>query len=485
MGAIDEHTYARMHQAAAVAGGDDPYIGRTFDGRYEILSKMGEGSQARVYLGRHVLIDRLVAVKCLLPVLAADSGLVARFLNEGRAAGALGHANIVESIDMGFAPDGAPYLVLERLQGRTLAEEITVCRRLAPSRAAYIGSQIASALSAAHARDIVHRDLKPANVLLVERSGRPDHVKVLDFGISKFNAGGSRVTTIKGQTLGTPGFMAPEQIEDPLNIDIRADVYGLGATLYDMLCGTPPFAEIGFPKILRLIVEEEPRSLSEMRPELPVGLVEIVERAMSKSPADRFQTMAEFEDALLGFAEEPARSRAPEALPIHRGFATLPAIDVPRSGRADPRSSSQPGPRRSRRKQGIALAVLLLFLGCLAVMFGSRGGTPEVNPSRAVARPEWRQPEPIAEEPPRKAGREDRTTDAPAAAPEAAPGASARAVEARERSSSSRSPWKAPVRAAAVTMSSRSLPGPAQDATSCNPPFFYDGKKKLFKPGCI
>jgi serine/threonine protein kinase len=485
MGAIDEHTYARMHQAAAVAGGDDPYIGHTFDDRYEILSKIGEGSQARVYLGRHVLIDRLVAVKCLLPVLAADKSLVARFLNEGRAAGALGHANIVESIDMGFAPDGAPYLVLERLQGRTLAEEIAVCRRLVPSRAAYIGSQIASALSAAHARDIVHRDLKPANVLLVERSGRPDHVKVLDFGISKFNAGGSRVTTIKGQTLGTPGFMAPEQIEDPVNIDTRADVYGLGATLYDMLCGTPPFAEIGFPKILRLIVEEEPRRLSEMRPDLPVGLVEIVERAMSKSPAHRFQTMAEFEDALLGFAEEPARSRAPEALPIHRGFGTLPAMGGPRSGRSESPSSSEPRPPRSRRKQGIALAALLLFLGCLAVLFGSRARTLEGNSSRPVARPELRQAAPIAQKPPPNAGREDRATEAPAAAPEAVPGAAARAVEPREHPSSSRSSWKPAMCAAPVAVSSRSLPGPLQDSTSCNPPFYYEGKKKLFKPGCI
>src|SRR5262249_29406822 len=150
--------------------------------------------------------DRQVAVKFLLPVLATDRSLVGRFLNEGRAAGSLGHPNIVESLDMGFAPDGAPYLVLELLKGRTLADEIVATGPLEPGRAAYIGPQIASAVSAAHARGIVHRDLKPANVLLIERNGRPDHVKVLDFGISKFTATGSRVTTITGQPLGTPGF---------------------------------------------------------------------------------------------------------------------------------------------------------------------------------------------------------------------------------------------------------------------------------------
>src|SRR4051794_26519167 len=118
MGAIDENI-GRARAGEADPAGDDPYVGHTFDDRYEIRSKIGEGSQARVYLARHVLIDRPVAVKFLLPVLATDKSLVARFLNEGRAAGALGHPNIVESLDMGFAPDGAPYLVLELLQGRT------------------------------------------------------------------------------------------------------------------------------------------------------------------------------------------------------------------------------------------------------------------------------------------------------------------------------------------------------------------------------
>jgi serine/threonine protein kinase len=486
MGAIDEHTYARAHQGEADPGGGDPYIGHTFDDRYEIRSKIGEGSQARVYLARHVLIDRLVAVKFLLPVLATDKSLVARFLNEGRAAGALGHPNIVESLDMGFAPDGAPYLVLELLQGRTLAEEIVLCRTLAPSRAAYVGSQIASALAAAHAREIVHRDLKPANVLLVERSGRPDHVKVLDFGISKFNAGGSRVTTIKGQTLGTPGFMAPEQIEDPVNIDTRADVYGLGATLYDMLSGAPPFAEIGFPKILRLIVEEEPRRLGEMRPDLPVGLVAIVERAMSKSPADRFQTMAEFEDALLGFAEEPARSRVPEPLPAHRSVGPLVSMGPVRGERSEVLGSPEPVvvPRRSRRKRTVALVAVLLLLAGLALLLAGRRAALETNSPRPVARPEQRH-ELVSAAPQLGEGRDEaRATASAATKAEPAPSATLPAGEPHEHASSSRSSGKS-VRTAAVAANSRSATGPAQDPLNCNPPFYYEGKKKLFKPGCI
>src|SRR5215813_10237535 len=146
MSALNEEDPAFANGARdSRASDEDPYIGRKFGDRYEILSKIGEGSQARVYLARHVMIDRPVAVKFLLPVLATDQSLVGRFLNEGRAAGSLGHPNIVECLDLGFAPDGAPYLVLELLKGRTLAEEIIAVGQLGPGRAAYIGSQIASA----------------------------------------------------------------------------------------------------------------------------------------------------------------------------------------------------------------------------------------------------------------------------------------------------------------------------------------------------
>lgn len=454
---------------------DDPYIGRTFGERYEIISKIGEGAQARVYLARHVLIDRPVAVKFLLPVLASDKSLVARFLNEGRAAGALGHPNIVESLDIGFAPDGAPYLVLELLNGRTLDEEIVFARGLLPSRAAYIASQIASALAAAHAQDIVHRDLKPANVLLVESNGRPDHVKVVDFGVSKFTAGGSRVTTITGQPLGTPGFMAPEQIEDPQSIDNRADVYGLGATLYDMLAGEPPFADVGFPKVLRLIVEEEPRKLGDIRPDLPIGLVAIVERAMHKSPALRFQSMAEVENALMAFAEEPLRFSSVE--PRYSG--------VPRSSQVPrPAPSSAPVPpvgldeppagAPKKRKRAIVLLLALLFAGVTSfVVLHDR--KPPAEPSSSgvhiastVARAfPSSLPTSIAPATPVPSAEVDRVAMG-------APSAAIPSTRPRDRSTSH-----------VVSRVRPNNPPEAASGINCTPPFFYDGKKKLFKPGCI
>ena len=285
--------------------GDDPYIGAIFAQRYRLLSKIGQGSQARIYLARHLIIRRQVAVKVLLPAFAGDKTVVDRFLNEGRAAGTLGHPNIVESLDMGRAPDGSPFLVLELLEGKTLADEMALIGPFLVGRAAYIAVQVASAIAAANARKIIHRDLKPENVFLIDRGAKPDHVKVLDFGISKFV--GTRVTTLKGQFLGTPDYMAPEQIKTPETVDVRADVYAVGGMMYAMLAGEAPFANIEFPRVLQSIVEDAPRRIADLRPQLPQELVAVIERAMAKDPAARYQTMAELEDALHPFALEPRK----------------------------------------------------------------------------------------------------------------------------------------------------------------------------------
>ncbi|HEU4406068.1 MAG TPA: serine/threonine-protein kinase [Polyangiaceae bacterium] len=304
--------------------GDDRYIGTTLASRYQIVRKLAEGAQARVYIARHTRIGRHVAVKVLLPALATDRDLVNRFLNEGRAVGTLGHPNIVEFIDMGVAPDGLPYLVMEMLEGASLAYEISRAGPFNPGRAAYIGAQIASAVSLANQRGIVHRDLKPENVFLAESGERPDHVKVLDFGISKIAGAGTFMGSAQARVLGTPGFMAPEQLENPSNVDARADVYSLGATLYDMLTGAPPYAEVDFLKLLRAIATEKPRRLDELRSGLPPGLVAVVERAMSKSPADRFQTMFDFEQALLPFVVEPLRRKSEPAPSPRPTFSRRP-----------------------------------------------------------------------------------------------------------------------------------------------------------------
>jgi serine/threonine protein kinase len=233
-----------------LSGGQSPnastgvLIGQLLGERYRIVGEIGKGGMATVYVAEHMLIGRLVAIKVLHPQFAENAECVRRFLAEGRTVGTLGHPNIVESTDMGFTANGAPFMVLELLDGRNLEEEIHRCGKLPIARAVHIAQQIASALAAAHARGVIHRDLKTPNIFLIDPGGR-DHVKVLDFGISKFLETTGK--TQRGMLLGTPSFMSPEQVSDPGSVDRRTDVYSLGVILYEMVGGKLPFDQTKFP----------------------------------------------------------------------------------------------------------------------------------------------------------------------------------------------------------------------------------------------
>ena len=279
--------------------------GQMLEDRYKIVRKLGSGATASVYLARHSRINRLVAIKVLRTNARADPKLVQRFLNEGQAVGAMGHPHIVESTDMGYMPDGAPFLVLEYLEGRDLGRELAAMGPLETGRAIRLITQVASALAAAHGKGIVHRDLKPENVFLVQRVGRADHVKVLDFGVSKFASEG---VTEAGVIYGTADFLSPEQVGATDAVDGRTDVYALGVLLYQTLTGHLPFEDYKFPDILRAIVTEPPTPISRWSNDVPREAVEIVERCLKKKPEERFQTMSELETALLPLAETPVSS---------------------------------------------------------------------------------------------------------------------------------------------------------------------------------
>ncbi|MCA9579964.1 MAG: serine/threonine protein kinase, partial [Myxococcales bacterium] len=189
-------------------------VGRVIANRYRILALIGEGGMGAVYVAEHLLIGRKVAVKRLHPELAGDEKAVARFQREARAAGATGHEHVVEILDLGFGDDGAPYLVMEYLRGRSLAQVLDAEGRLAAGRACRIVGQVLAALSAVHARGVVHRDLKPDNILLSRRGADSEFVKVVDFGISKIrqeDGDPKHDLTRTGVMLGTPFYMSPEQ----------------------------------------------------------------------------------------------------------------------------------------------------------------------------------------------------------------------------------------------------------------------------------
>src|SRR5215471_9629475 len=193
--------------------GADPLIGRVLSERYRILRRVGQGGMGTVYQAQHALIDKKVALKVLSPELARRADLVARFLQEVRSASRIGHENVVDISDFGQSPEGMVYVAMELLEGQNLATVIKTEGTIEWTRARPILMQVAKAMRAAHEHGIIHRDLKPENVFLVQREGRPDFVKVLDFGIAKSvnQDGDTPRLTQKGPVFGTPEYMSPEQ----------------------------------------------------------------------------------------------------------------------------------------------------------------------------------------------------------------------------------------------------------------------------------
>jgi len=283
--------------------GEDPRIGTTLGGRYYVRRLCGEGAMGRVYEAQHIDIGKRVAIKVLHASFHTSADLVERFRREARAASKIGHANIVDVTDSGTTPDGAFYFVMEFLDGTDLEETIDRDGALPVERALLIAAQITRALEAAHAADVIHRDLKPANIMLVNRKGEDDFVKVLDFGISKdldLASGDQHVALTRPDVaIGTPVYMAPEQAAGkPANA--LTDVYAVGGLLYEMLTGHPPCAGTDAIDVLHRKANEEPAPIGSLRPELPAEVQRLVTRALSRAPRDRQPSMSALKDEVLG-----------------------------------------------------------------------------------------------------------------------------------------------------------------------------------------
>ena len=246
-----------------------------------------------------------VALKLLLE--GADERTASRFRREARAVARLRHENIVRVIEHNKTPEGLHYMALELVKGGSLQERIEERGPAAPREAATLARDLALALDYAHELDVLHRDIKPANILLDE-AGRP---RLTDFGLAKVLGDDlqSRVLTAAGDVLGSPSYMAPEQARgEPDRIGPASDVYGLGATLYQLLTGRVPFQAKALTQLLFQIVREPPRAPSTIRPEIPEALEEIVLRCLEKDPANRFQSGAELAEALDDFLAGRRRS---------------------------------------------------------------------------------------------------------------------------------------------------------------------------------
>jgi serine/threonine protein kinase len=258
----------------------DPYhlVGRTLLEKYRIEALVGLGGMGAVYSGRHLTINRHVAIKILQPNLAlGNERLLELFQREAEMAGRLNHENIVDIKDAGRTPENIAYIVMEWLEGRTLEEEIEKSGQIGFERAAAILQQVAAALDHAHARHIIHRDLKPANIMLVRGQDGREQVKVVDFGIAKVvsesaNPGANSVSLL----LGTPHYASPEQFIGGSRLDGRSDIYSLGVVLYRMLCGNLPYTAPTLQDLIRLQRTALPPPIRQYRPETP----EIIERLL-------------------------------------------------------------------------------------------------------------------------------------------------------------------------------------------------------------
>jgi serine/threonine-protein kinase len=397
-------------------------VGQTLGGKYRIVRLLGEGGMGAVYEGEQQLgtSKRKVAIKTLHPHLSRDPKVKARFEREVGTVAELEHPNTIQVYDFGTHEDGILYIVMEFLQGKSLAALLEKEGALSPDRVERIMQQVCGSLEEAHGRGIVHRDLKPDNIVLVDRAGKKDFVKVLDFGIAKrANEPDSREQklTQQGTVLGTPPYMSPEQFSGR-PIDARSDIYSLGVMAYEMLTGRLPFAANTPWEWATQHMTQPPIPIESHAEGMraPAGMRNAIVRALAKAPEDRFQTVKAFIDAFAA----PASAQTPPSpadagtvrqkteigapLDVAAAFASTgapaaaPYAHRPEVGGAGaagrgygpteanmalpaPATIPQPPPRDDRRRGGrttlLIAAGLIGAASVAAIVFAMRGSSGE------------------------------------------------------------------------------------------------------------
>jgi serine/threonine-protein kinase len=304
--------------ATILADAEDDVIGKTLSGTYSVERVLGEGGMGRVYLARHTRIaQKQVAVKVLHPEYGRNPDMLARFQREAETAASISHPNVVAVYDVARTPHGRPYLVTEYLEGCDLSQYLKQRQRLTLPTTIHIARQLCEGLAAAHRCGVIHRDLKPHNVFLVGdfTNGVPEfpHIKILDFGLSKFmDVADGQPVTKTGVILGTPAFMSPEQASGQ-ETDSRSDIYGVGALLYTCLTGRVPFDEATPQTTVLAVIAKDPPRPRELESSIPEFAELVIQRAMAKKPAERFQTMEALLEALTQLEEQDCVSR--DAMP--------------------------------------------------------------------------------------------------------------------------------------------------------------------------
>lgn len=273
-------------------------------GQYRLKQKLGSGGMGEVYLAEHQMMKRPCAVKLIRPEKAGDPQMLARFEREVRATAKLSHWNSIDIYDYGRTADGTFYYVMEFLPGHNVGEMVKEYGPISPARTIYLMDQVCAALNEAHGQGLVHRDIKPGNIFCAYRGGVFDVAKLLDFGLAKptLETNGSPQLTMEGTVTGSPLFMSPEQAASEDSLDARSDIYSLGAVMYYMLTGQPPFMFDNPVKVMIAHASQEVVPPRKINPAIPQELEEIILRCLEKDPDHRFQDVLALQRAMRDVA---------------------------------------------------------------------------------------------------------------------------------------------------------------------------------------
>jgi serine/threonine-protein kinase len=363
-------------------------IGEVLAGKYKVEDVLGVGGMGVVVAARHIQLEQKVALKFLRPEAMQSKEAVERFLREARNAVRLRSEHVAKVTDVGTLDTGAPYMVMEYLDGADLSRVVQATGSIAIEEAVYFVLQACEAIAEAHSLGIIHRDLKPQNLFVTRRVDGKPLVKVLDFGISKsIDTQSGLSLTRTSSIMGSPLYMSPEQMRSSKNVDQRADIWALGVILYELLTGHVPFEAESVPELCLKVVQDEPTPPKAERPAIPEGLNAVVLKCLEKTPTNRFSNVAELAAALEPYSAEIARGSSERIASTLNLPARPPMVSIGSISGSNPKIGTggtawgTTQALEAKKKQRVPLfvgagvaAVVVLAVG---IGFAMKGGSPK------------------------------------------------------------------------------------------------------------